>query len=120
MAQNNQLTQTIGQLVVVLQAQVNLGYSVPSVREVNLVKIELFDSTSNLITWIESFEKATTANGLNDARRLAVVPVYLNGTAATWLQEYLANINTVPVHWVHAANANANLIAQTFIQPFIN
>jgi hypothetical protein len=82
--------------------------------------MEPFDSTSDPITWIESFEKATTANGLNNDRRLAVVPAYLNGTATTWLQERLANVNTAPAHWVHAANANANLIAQTFRQPFID
>jgi hypothetical protein len=68
MVQNNQLVQTISQLVAVLQAQVNLGYSVSPVREVNLVKMELFDVISDPITWIKSFEKATTTNGLNNDR----------------------------------------------------
>jgi hypothetical protein len=89
-------------------------------REVNLIKIEPFDGTGDPIFWIEHFEKAATANGLTDARKLAVVPAYLTGTAATWLQERQANVATNPAAWTHAPGANAAAIAVTFKQPFID
>ena len=90
-----------------LQAQANLGHPVPQPREVNLIKMEPFDGTGDPISWIENFEKAATANGLTDARKLAVVPAYLSGTAATWLQER-QNLNTTsPQTWIHANGSTA-------------
>jgi hypothetical protein len=79
---NQQLLQGLGQLVQAIQQQVAQGHPPAPVRECNLVKIDSFDGTSDHITWIENFEKAATANGLIDDRKLAVVPAYLTGTAA--------------------------------------
>ena len=117
---NQALVQGIGRLVTALQNQVNLGHPPVPVRETNLVRIEVFDGTSDPITWIENFEKAATANGLTDVRKLAVVPAYLTGTAAAWLQDRQTNPNTNPATWEHVANANAAQIATTFKQPFID
>ena len=50
-------------------------------REVNLIKIDTFDRTNNPISWLESFEAVTTANELTNARKLAVVLVYLTRIA---------------------------------------
>jgi len=84
MANNNQqaLIDNIGQLVAAINGQVQLGHPPAQAREVNMIKIETFDGTSDPVTWLENFEKAATANGLTDARKLAVIPAYLTGTAA--------------------------------------
>ena len=58
----------------------------PAQREMNLIKVETFDRTGDLISWLEQFEKAATANGWSAERKLAIMPAYLTGTAATWLQ----------------------------------
>ena len=85
-AQQNQLI--IGQLAALataIQAQVNLGRPVIPAREVNLVRIESFDGTSDSISWLEQFESAAIANGLTDDQKLAVAPAYLTGTAQAWI-----------------------------------
>ena len=84
MANNNQqaLIDNIGQLVATINGQVQLGHPPAQAREVNMIKIETFDGTSDPVTWLENFEKAAMANSLTDARKLAVVPAYLTGTAA--------------------------------------
>ena len=103
-----------------LTTQNNLSHPPASNQENNLVKIEFFDGTSDPITWIENFEKVATANELTNVRKLAVVPAYLTGTAAAWLQDRQANLNTNPATWEHAQDANAAQIALTFKQPFID
>ena len=70
-----------------IQQQVNAGHPLPPHREVNLVRISEFDGTTDPITWIEDFEKAATANGFTNARKLAIVGAYLKGTAADWLRQ---------------------------------
>ena len=70
-----------------IQLQVNAGHPPPPHREVNLVRISEFDGTTDPITWIEDFEKAATANGFTNARKLAIVGAYLKGTAADWLRQ---------------------------------
>src|SRR5205085_9509208 len=103
MAHNQQIVQQIVQqianLVQAMQAQVALGHPNPSIREVNLVRIESFDGTGDPISWLEQFENAAVANGLSDARKLAIAPAYLTGTALAWLQERQANVATNPIHW---------------------
>src|SRR6266487_1802690 len=119
-AQQNQLI--IGQLAALataIQTQVNLGRPVIPAREVNLVRIESFDGTSDLIFWLEQFESAAIANGLTNDQKLAVVPAYLTGTTQAWLQERQANQATNPIHWEVTPQNNA-LPAITFCQPFID
>ena len=96
--QNQQIIQQIAALAAAIQGQVNLGHPNAPVREVNLVKIESFDGTGDPIAWLEQFESAAIANGLTDARKLAVAPAYLTGTALAWLQERQANQATNPIH----------------------
>ena len=117
---NNQIANGIAQLVQAMQQQLNLGHPPAPVREVNLIKIDSFDGTSDPITWMESFERAATANGLTDARKLLVAPAYLTGTATAWLQGRQANNNTNPATWVHNNGDNPGAINLTFRQPFIN
>jgi hypothetical protein len=117
--QNQAIVQQIANLVQAMQAQVNLGHPNPPAREVNLVKIESFDGTGDPIAWLEQFESAAVANGLTDARKLAVAPAYLTGTALAWLQERQANNATNPIHWVATAQNGAQP-AVTFRQPFID
>jgi len=119
MAQNQQVIQQIANLVQAMQAQVALGHPNPPIREVNLVRIESFDGTGDPISWLEQFENAAVANGLSDARKLAIAPAYLTGTALAWLQERQANVATNPVHWT-ATLQNGALPAITFRQPFID
>ena len=85
-AQQNQLI--IGQLAALataIQAQVNQGQPVIPAREINLVRIESFDGTSDPISWLEQFKSAAIANRLTNDRKLAVAPAYLTGTAQAWL-----------------------------------
>jgi hypothetical protein len=117
--QNNQIIQQIAALAAAIQNQVNLGHPNMPAREVNLVKIESFDGTGDPIAWLEQFESAAIANGLTDARKLAVAPAYLTGTALAWLQERQANQATNPVHWTVTPQNNAQP-AVTFRQPFID
>src|SRR6266487_1864242 len=119
-ANQNQLI--IGQLAALataIQTQVNLGRPVILAREVNLVKIESFDGTSDPISWLEQFESAAIANGLTDDRKLAVALVYLTGTAQAWIQERQTNQATNPIHWDVTPQNNAQP-AVTFHQPFID
>ena len=119
-AQQNQLI--IGQLAALataIQAQVNLGHPVIPAREVNLVRIESFDGTSDPISWLEQFESAAIANGLTDDRKLAVASAYLTGTAQAWIQERQTNQATNPIHWDVTPQNNAQP-AVTFRQPFID
>ena len=81
-AQQNQLI--IGQLVALataIQAQVNQDWPVIPAREVNLVRIESFDGTSDPIFWLEQFESAAIANRLTNDQKLVLAPAYLTDTA---------------------------------------
>jgi len=119
-AQQNQLiVAQLAALATALQAQVNLGRPVIPAREVNLVRIESFDGTSDPISWLEQFESAAIANGLTDDRKLAVAPAYLTGTAQAWIQERQAHQATNPIHWDVTLQNNAQP-AVTFRQLFIN
>src|SRR6266487_2988156 len=119
-AQQNQLI--IGQLAALataIQAQVNLGHPVIPASEVNLVRIESFDGTSDPISWLEQFGSAAIAYGLTDDRKLVVAPAYLTGTAQAWIQERQANQATNPIHW-EVTPQNGAQQAVTFRQPFID
>ena len=60
----------------------------PAPRTLNLVKIEpFFGDSQDPIEWLEDFENATNANGMNDADRVRIVATYLKGPAHTWYTE---------------------------------
>jgi hypothetical protein len=70
------------------------------VKESNIVKIAPFHGENDdPISWIEDFEAAANANGWTSARRLQVVPAYLKGAAAQWLQQRKSNDDTMPAEW---------------------
>jgi len=51
--------------------------------ETNLVKVDQFsEGAQDPISWFKDFEKATRANGINDVRRLTIVPAYLKEAAS--------------------------------------
>jgi len=87
----------------------------PQPRETNLVKVDpFFSGNQDPISWLEDFERATSANGMNDARRLAIVPAHLKGAASVWLTERQAQNVTNPVRWQHADGATQAQINITF------
>ena len=61
------------------------------------------------ITWLRNFTNACNANGINNNRKLEVVPAYLKGAAATWwdTNQALANghANRIAT-WTGVANNN--------------
>ena len=121
MNQNSQaILQRIAALANAIQNQVNLGHPALPVQEVNLIWTIDFDGTGDPITWIEDFEKAANVNGFTDLWKLAVVSANLKEIAADWLRTRQTNNLTTPVTWIHADGANADQIAITFRQPFID
>ena len=111
------LIQNIGQLARAIQQQNNYI----SRREMNIIKIKHFyEESQDLISQLEDFEKAANANGISDARKLQVVPAYLKGAAAIWYSDRQADQNTNTQIWRALNNANAQQIAHSFRQPFIN
>jgi hypothetical protein len=116
MAQQNPVN-LIAALVGALQAQ-NLNMGPP--RETNIVKISIYDGTTDPTTWLEDFESAATANNLTQARKLQVAPAYLKGIAEAWYRDRQLNPRTATTHWeiVIPNNAIVNP-ANTFKQPFL-
>ena len=66
-------------------------------REFSVVKIDpYYGDEQDLISWIEDFEKAATANNYTDVRKLQIVAAHLKGTAATWFYDRQQNNATNP------------------------
>ena len=63
---NQQIIRQIAALATAIQNQVDLGHPDIPPREVNLVRIESFDRTSDPISWLEQFESTAIANGLTN------------------------------------------------------
>src|SRR5579863_3606203 len=97
-----------------------IQWPAPQQREVNLVKVAEYDSATDLVSWLEDFEKATTANRLMDPRKLAIVPAYLKGSANTWYQNRQLQQATQTTHWDVINGQNIPLVANTFKQPFLD
>ena len=91
----------------------------PVPRTLNLVKIEpFFGDSQDPIGWLEDFENATNANGMNDADRVRIVAAYLKGPAHTWYTERQTNQATQTTNWAHNDGDNAAAINHTFYRPF--
>ena len=43
-----------------------------------------YSGNQDPVTWLEDFTRACNANGINDVRKLEVVPAYLKSSASTW------------------------------------
>src|SRR2546427_822647 len=88
----NNLITGLGQLTATIQAQVATvmpaapgGPIVLAVCETSFIRIEPFYGNSqDLISWLENFENAATANGLTDNQKLQVISAYLKRAVATW------------------------------------
>ena len=68
MAQNQAQQNALAVLNAIIQA-INgqaIQWPAPQQREVNLVKVAEYDGATDPVSWLEDFEKATTANGLMD------------------------------------------------------
>ena len=59
---------------------------VPQQREVNLIKVAKYNSTTNIVFQLEDFEKVTTTNRFLDLQKLAIESIYLKESANTWYQ----------------------------------
>jgi len=57
----------------------------PPHREGRVAELPYFyGGNQDPIAWLEDFTRACNANGIQDARKLEVVPAYLKGAASTW------------------------------------
>lgn len=53
--------------------------------EQKIVSVPVFKGgDQDPVSWLEDFTRACNANGIQDARKLQVVPAYLRGPASTW------------------------------------
>ena len=56
----------------------------PPRRESRIADLPYFyDGNQDPISWMEDFIRACNANGINDNRKLEVVPAYLKNSAST-------------------------------------
>jgi hypothetical protein len=57
----------------------------PPRREMRVAELPCFyGGSQDPISWLEEFVKSYNANGINNARKIEVVPAYLKGPAASW------------------------------------
>ena len=77
----------------------------------SLVRIEPFhsDSTQNLITWLEEFERATKANCQSAARQLELALAYLKDNTQKWYQS-LAHVLTHFKSNEHGNEVDGNIV----------
>ena len=61
-----------------------------------LLRVDPFleDGTQDPYTWLESFEKATSANKWNATRKREVLSAFLHGMADEWQSTFYATQNT--------------------------
>ena len=68
-----------------LQANANAINANPPRRESRIADLPYFyGGNQDPISWLEDFTRACNANGINDNRKLEVVPAYLKNSASTW------------------------------------
>ena len=57
----------------------------PPRREGRIVELpHFYGGNQDPVAWLEEFTRACNANGIQDARKLEVVPAYLKGASSTW------------------------------------
>jgi hypothetical protein len=86
----------------------------PPRRELRVAELPYFyGGSQDPISWLEEFTKSCNANGINDARKIEVVPAYLKGPAASWWTTNQAlpngNANRIVV-WTDGNANNTNFI----------
>ena len=75
----------LANLTAQLQANINAIAANPPRRETRVVDLPYFyGGNQDPVGWIEGFTRACNANGINDNRKLEVVPAYLKNAASTW------------------------------------
>lgn len=73
------------QLINNLQANAQAINGNPQRRETRVVDLPYFyGGNQDPIGWLEEFTRACNANGINDNRKIEVVPAYLKNSASTW------------------------------------
>jgi hypothetical protein len=69
----------------------------PPCKEGQVAKLPYFyGGNQDPIAWLEEFMRACNENGIQDARKLEVVPTYLKGPASTWWNANQALVNGAP------------------------
>ena len=59
-----------------------------SVKESRLVDFPTFsEGNQDSVNWIETFKQACKANNVTKERMIAIVPLYLKGTALSWFKK---------------------------------
>ena len=86
----------------------------PPRRELRVAELPYFyGGSQDPISWLEEFTKSCNANGINNARKIEVVPAYLKGPAASWwtVNQALPNnhANRIVV-WTDGNANNTNFI----------
>ena len=75
----------LANLAAQLQANINVLNANPPRRETRVVDLPYFyGGNQDPVGWLEGFTRACNANGINDNRKLEVVPAYLKNAASTW------------------------------------
>jgi hypothetical protein len=86
----------------------------PPRREGRVAELPIFlGGDQDPVAWLEDFTRACNANGLQDARKLEVVPAYLKGAASTWwnANQALNNGNPNRITAWSGNNDNTDFIA---------
>ena len=110
------LTQTLPQTTQSLQVvgnRLNANTNAignPPRREGRIADLPSFSGgNQDPVAWLREFEQACDANGIDDARKIQVVPAYLKGAASTWWTNNrllaLENANRIAT-WTGLANNN--------------
>ena len=101
----NNLVNNLQNYAAALQAQVQRA------PETQLVPIPTFRDDQDPVTWLQDFTAATDANGMDDARRLAIVSAYLKGSATNWYYTTRAqNQNQGILHWNDINNPQVSFV----------
>src|ERR1044072_7103947 len=93
----------------------------PPRRELRVAELPYFyGGSQDPISWLEEFTKSCNANGINDARKIEVVPAYLKGPAASWwtTNQALPNGNANKITVWSNGNANNTNFVISFLETF--
>lgn len=69
--------------------------------------IPIFRGDQDPVSWLDNFICACNANGIQDTRKLTVIPAHLKGAASTWWTANQALLNSDPnriTHWTGQGN----------------